>query len=89
MPRLPRELRQTQTAIEFAERVHACQHRGDGTPFILHPLEVGSLLHFAGAADYLVAAGVLHDVVEKADVPAAELRERFGPRVSSLVLAVS
>jgi len=61
----------------------------DGTPFILHPLEVGSLLHYAGAADYLVAAGVLHDVVEKADVPAAELRERFGPRVSSLVLAVS
>jgi hypothetical protein len=28
-------------------------------------------------------------VVEKADVTAAELRERFGPRVTALVLAVS
>jgi len=89
MPRLPQELPQTQTAIEFAERVHAGQHCGDGNPFILHPLEVGSLLYYAGAADYLVAAGVLHDVVEKADVPAAELHERFGPRVTLLVLAVS
>jgi (p)ppGpp synthase/HD superfamily hydrolase len=88
-PTLPQGLPQTQTAIEFAERVHAAQHRGDGTPFILHPLEVGSLLYYAGAADHLIAAGVLHDVVEKADVPAAELRERFGARVSSLVLAVS
>jgi (p)ppGpp synthase/HD superfamily hydrolase len=89
MPTLPEGLPQTQAAIEFAARAHAGQHRGDGTSFIMHPLEVASLLYYAGAADYLVAAGVLHDVVEKADVAVAELRERFGPRVTSLVLAVS
>ena len=89
MSTFPQGFAQTQAAIEFAERMHAGQHRGDGSPFILHPLEVASLLYYAGAADYLIAAGVLHDVVEKADVAAAELRERFGPRITSLVLAVS
>jgi (p)ppGpp synthase/HD superfamily hydrolase len=69
--------------------VHAGQRRADGAPFILHPLEVAALLYDVGAGDHLVAAGVLHDVVEKADVGAAELRERFGPRVAALVLAVS
>jgi (p)ppGpp synthase/HD superfamily hydrolase len=69
--------------------MHAGQRRADGTPFILHPLEVAALLYYTGAADDLIAAGVLHDVVEKADVTAAELRERFGPRVTALVLAVS
>jgi (p)ppGpp synthase/HD superfamily hydrolase len=82
-------LPQTQAAIEYAERMHSGQRRADGAPFILHPLEVAELLYSTGAGDYLVAAGVLHDVVEKAGVTAAELRERFGPRVAALVLEVS
>ncbi|HET8978802.1 MAG TPA: HD domain-containing protein [Solirubrobacteraceae bacterium] len=89
MPTSPRGLPQTQAAIEFAQRAHAGQCRGDGSPFIRHPLEVASLLYYAGAADHLIAAGVLHDVVEKADVAGAELRGRFGARIASLVLAVS
>jgi (p)ppGpp synthase/HD superfamily hydrolase len=88
-PTFPDGFPHTQAAIEFAERVHAGQHRGDGTAFILHPIEVASLLYDAGAAEHLVAAGVLHDVVEKANVAAAELRGRFGSRIASLVLAVS
>lgn len=69
--------------------MHAGQLRVDGAAFILHPLEVAALLYHAGTADHLIAAGVLHDVVEKAGVTAAELRERFGPQVTALVLAVS
>ena len=89
MPTFPPGLSQTQAAVAFAERMHAGQHRGDGSPFILHPLEVASLLYYAGAADYLIAAGMLHDVVEKAGVTAATLRARFGAQITSLVLAVS
>jgi hypothetical protein len=69
--------------------MHAGQWRGDGSPFILHPLEVGSLLQHADAPDHLVAAGVLHDVIEKSDASASELLESFGPQVTSLVLAVT
>ena len=58
-------------------------------PFIAHPIEVASLLYEAGARDDVVAAGLLHDVIEKTDVNAAQLRARFGTGVARLVLAVS
>jgi len=45
---------------------------------VLHPLEVASLLYYAGAPDHLIAAGALHDVVDKTAISAAELRECFG-----------
>jgi (p)ppGpp synthase/HD superfamily hydrolase len=37
----------------------------DGAPFIRHPLEVATVLYRTGAPDHLIAAGLLHDVVEK------------------------
>lgn len=83
------QLSQAAAAIAFAERKHAGQRRSDGTPFIQHPLEVATLLRYAGAADDVIAAGALHDVLEKADVGVSELRIRFGPRITALVLAVS
>ena len=82
-------LPQARAAVEHAERMHARQRRGDGTPFIRHPLEVGSLLYYSGAPDHLIAAGVLHDVIAKTDASAADVRERFGPRIAGLVLAVT
>jgi (p)ppGpp synthase/HD superfamily hydrolase len=80
---------EVRAAVAYATRMHAGQWRGDGSPFILHPLEVGSLLQDAGAPDHLVAAGVLHDVIEKSDASASELLDSFGPQVTSLVLAVT
>ena len=82
-------LPQTQAAIEYAERLHAGQRRADGTPFILHPLEVASLLHYAGAPDHVIAAGVLHDLLEKTSASELDLRREFGPEITRLVLAVS
>jgi hypothetical protein len=69
--------------------MHAGQRRADGSPFVQHPLEVGGLVHRVGAPDQLIAAGVLHDVLEKGDVTSSELNELFGPEVTKLVLAVS
>jgi (p)ppGpp synthase/HD superfamily hydrolase len=89
-PEFARGLPTTCAAIVYAERVHDGQRRrGDRLAFVLHPLEVASLLRDAGAADHLVAAGVLHDTIEKADVSASELRALFGQRVATLVVAVS
>jgi len=67
-------------ALMYAERMHAGQRRADGTPFILDPLEVASLLFYAGPPDHLIAAGVMHDLIKKTDASAADLRERFGSR---------
>ena len=84
-----RRLPQARKATHYAARVHAGQTRGDGTPFILHALEVGSLLRDAGAPDHVIAAGVMHDVIEKTPVTASELQASFGPRITALVLAVT
>ena len=83
-------LPKSRAAIDYGERRHAGQRRSfDGAPFIEHPLEVGLLLGDAGAPDHVIAAGILHDTVEKGGADAAELRRRFGSRVSELVLAVT
>src|ERR1700747_2789466 len=88
--RSAQELPRTRAALEYAREVHFGQRRkADGAPFILHPREVALLLFEAGAPDHLIAAGALHDVIEKATVSASDLRTRFGQRITALVLAVS
>jgi hypothetical protein len=83
-------LPKTQAALAYARDLHAGQWRaGDGAPFIVHPREVARLLYAAGAPDHLIAAGALHDVIEKTGARASQLRQRFGSRIVALVLAVS
>jgi (p)ppGpp synthase/HD superfamily hydrolase len=80
----------TRDALAFAARWHEGQTRDlDGVPFVTHPVEVACLLHEAGYSDEVVAAGVLHDVLEDTEVERGELDERFGPQVAELVAAVS
>jgi (p)ppGpp synthase/HD superfamily hydrolase len=84
--RLPR----TTAALAFAERKHEGQRRKvDGAPFIEHPVEVAALLLDAGATDDVIAAGLLHDTLEKTRTTMTELRARFGTRTARLVAAVS
>jgi (p)ppGpp synthase/HD superfamily hydrolase len=80
----------TRDALTFAADRHFGQTRDiDGIPFVTHPVEVACLLHEAGYADEVVAAGVLHDLLEDTDVQAEELASRFGERVAALVASVS
>ena len=90
IPEFASGLPKTRAAVAYAERMHEGQRRrGDGAAFILHPLEVAKLLHDSGAPDHLVAAGVLHDTIEKTAASASALRQLFGRRVATLVLAVT
>jgi (p)ppGpp synthase/HD superfamily hydrolase len=85
-----RHLLLTQAAVEFARERHAGQHRAaDRAAFVLHPLEVASLLDRSHYPDHVVAAAVLHDVLEDTDAQRSELEERFGSEVSDLVALVS
>jgi (p)ppGpp synthase/HD superfamily hydrolase len=80
----------TRDALAFAADRHAGQTRDiDSIPFVTHPVEVACLLHEAGYTDEVVAAGVLHDVIEDTDAQAEELAGRFGERVAALVASVS
>jgi (p)ppGpp synthase/HD superfamily hydrolase len=83
-------LPKTRAALEYARVLHAGQVRkADGAPFIVHPREVAALLYGAGAPDDVIAAGALHDVIEKTPATAFDLRRRFGSRIAALVVAVS
>jgi (p)ppGpp synthase/HD superfamily hydrolase len=80
----------TRDALAFANERHAGQIRDlDDLPFVTHPVEVACLLHDAGYQDEVVAAGVLHDVLEDTDADHGELEVRFGRRVADLVEAVT
>jgi (p)ppGpp synthase/HD superfamily hydrolase len=80
----------TRAALTFAADCHEGQTRDiDSIPFVTHPVEVACLLHEAGYSDEVVAAGVLHDVLEDTKAERGDLEERFGPIVASLVAAVS
>jgi (p)ppGpp synthase/HD superfamily hydrolase len=84
-----RSLPKTRAALDYARRLHKGQTRADGGPFFLHPQEVAALLAEADARDDLIAAGALHDVLEKTPARACDVRERFGSTVAALVEAVS
>jgi (p)ppGpp synthase/HD superfamily hydrolase len=80
----------TRDALAFADQRHAGQVREvDDLPFVTHPLEVACLLHEAGYSDEVVAAGVLHDVLEDTDAERGDIETRFGGRVAELVDAVT
>ncbi len=85
-----RDLPLTRAAIAFAREHHNGQQReADGAPFLIHPLEVAALLERSQYPDHVVAAAVLHDVLEDTDVAPSELGSRFGREVCELVALVS
>jgi len=78
-------------ALETARKAHAGQLRrgSDGHPFIDHPLAVAERLYQLSYGDEVIAAALLHDVVEKSEIENDELRERFGDPVADLVGALT
>lgn len=78
-------------ALEKARRAHAGQVRNGsgGMPYIEHPQAVAALLAEHGHDDEVLAAALLHDVVEDSDTTVEELRDQFGDRVADLVAALS
>ena len=85
-----RDLPLARAAVDFASRRHAGQRReADGAEFILHPIEVAALLERSGYPDHVVAAAVLHDVLEDTDAERTDLESRFGPEVADVVALVS
>jgi (p)ppGpp synthase/HD superfamily hydrolase len=77
-------------ALDWATTLHRGQLRAvDRAPFILHPTEVAALLSGRGCDEEVIAAGLLHDVVEKTDADLGDVRDRFGERVARIVAAVT
>lgn len=79
------------SALEKARNAHAGQVRNGsgGLPYIEHPVAVAALLDEHGYAEEVLAAALLHDVVEDSETTLEELREPFGAEVAGMVGALS
>src|SRR5688500_17359090 len=77
-------------AYALAESAHGAQRRaGAGSTFLDHVIEVGTLLREAGFDEALIAAGLLHDSVERGTLSEAELREQIGDEISDVVMTLT
>jgi (p)ppGpp synthase/HD superfamily hydrolase len=78
-------------AIEMATAAHAGQIRNGsgGRPYIEHPLAVAELLAEHDFPEPVLAAALLHDVVEESPIEVEEIRSRFGAEIGELVAALT
>jgi (p)ppGpp synthase/HD superfamily hydrolase len=77
-------------AIELAAAAHDKQYRkSTNIPYISHPFAVGILLLQAGCREEVVAAGILHDVIEDTETTFSQLEDLFGTEVAEIVRGCS
>ncbi|MPM79730.1 hypothetical protein SDC9_126770 [bioreactor metagenome] len=77
-------------AIEFATIAHKNQVRkGTGVPYIVHPFEVCQILTAAGAEEWVICAGILHDTVEDTAITLEDIKNEFTDQIAALVSANS
>jgi (p)ppGpp synthase/HD superfamily hydrolase len=75
-------------ALAFAASAHHGPRR-EGDTDIDHPIAVARLLDEAGFDEDVVAAALLHDVVEDTRTSVGEIRDRFGEPVAELVATMT
>lgn len=77
-------------AVTFAELAHRKQVRKyTGEPYIVHPLEVASIVASVLQDEDAIVASVLHDVVEDCKVELETIEKAFGQRVAKFVSDVT
>lgn len=73
-------------ALEFATKAHEGQTRKyTGEPYINHPIEVMQIVSTVQHTEEMLAAALLHDVVEDCGVQLREIFDNFSPDVCYMV----
>ena len=66
-------------AITFAVKVHdGMRRKKSEIPYIMHPLEAAVIVSSMTDDQYLIAAAVLHDVVEDTGITINEIFDKYG-----------
>ncbi|WP_376784244.1 RelA/SpoT family protein [Demequina capsici] len=76
-------------AYEVAEEAHRGQKRKSGEPYITHPIAVAQIVADLGLPASVIAAALLHDVVEDTDYPLQRMEDEFGPEIAMIVDGVT
>ena len=85
----PASLALIKKAYLFADKHHAGQKRASQDPYIIHPLYTAYFLALWKQGPDVVAAGLLHDVLEDTPVSKNELAFHFNPEIAYLVAHVT
>ena len=72
--------------LKFATKAHGEQKRKyTGEPYITHPIAVAEIVKSIQHTEEMMAAALLHDVVEDTAVTIDEIADKFGYEVAELV----
>jgi GTP pyrophosphokinase len=90
----PRELKDWEIgrlseALLLAISAHAGSYRGDGIPYVIHPIRIALHAASLGLSTQTIIAAILHDVVEDTDITIEEIYSQFGDEVGSMVAALT
>ena len=73
-------------ALSFASVAHDGQRRkGSGIPYIVHCIETASVVAGLTNDPEIIAAGLLHDIIEDTKYSYEDINKEFGKRVADLV----
>ena len=85
----PEQVNLVRRAYYYAEQAHDGQTRRSGDPYIIHPLEVASILADMHMDHQSLMAAMLHDVIEDTGIEKQDIAGQFGDVVADLVDGVS
>ena len=84
------ELSLTERALRIAAVAHREQVRKEGNiPYIVHPVMIAFDLAKRGFPETVIAAALVHDVLEDTVFPEKQMREELGDEVMDMVHAVT
>lgn len=72
-------------AYDLAIEAHEGQKRKSGEPYIIHPILVAAITALISEEDTMVAAALLHDVVEDTSYTLEDIEDMFGHDVAHIV----
>lgn len=76
-------------AYDFAKEKHNGQFRKGGDPYIIHPVEVASILEKLDFNTDVIASALLHDTVEDCGVTIKDIETEFNKQIAEIVDSVT
>ncbi len=81
----PSDIERIRSAYRFADEAHLGQLRGNGEPYITHPIAVAAQCAEWKLDAQAIMAALMHDAMEDCGISKPEIIEKFGAPVAELV----